>query len=50
MSKAATLRTRKQRRQNKAVLKHGKAAKPKHQGKSGRTGSMFAKHLGSKNA
>ena len=48
MSKAATLRTRKQRRQGKAVLRHGKAAKPKHQGKSGRTGSMFSKALQSR--
>lgn len=48
MSKSSRLLTRKRRRQLKAALKHGPAAKPTHQGKSGRTGSMHAKKLGTR--
>lgn len=48
MGRNRTFRNRKKRRQLKAVLKNGKAAKPKHSGKSGRTGSMHSKKLASK--
>lgn len=36
---------RRKRRQAKQSLKHGRKAKPTHQGKSGRTGGMFHKKL-----
>lgn len=41
-------RTRRVRRQANAALKFGRSAAPKHKGKSGRTGGMFAKSLQSR--
>lgn len=41
-------RTRRKRRQANAAMKFGRAAAPRHKGKSGRTGSMFAKALKSR--
>lgn len=48
MSHAVTTRTRRRRRQVKAVLKHGKAAKPTHKLLSGRSGSVGAKRRGTR--
>lgn len=45
MTKSKTIRTRKTRRQQKAVMRHGKSAKPRHTGRSGRTGSMLSHNL-----
>lgn len=41
-------RTRRKRRQANAVMKFGRSAAPRHKGKSGRTGGMFAKALKSR--
>lgn len=43
-------RVRRQRRQANAALKFGRKAAPRHRGKSGRTGGMFAKVLQSRKA
>lgn len=49
MSASRKRRTRRQRRANKAALKFGPSAKPRHTSKSGRTGHVRAKHLRSRN-
>jgi hypothetical protein len=41
-------RTRRLRRQNKQVLRHGSAAKPSHKLKSGRTGKAHSAKLKSR--
>lgn len=41
-------RTRRKRRQANAAMKFGRSAAPRHKGKSGRTGGMFAKALKSR--
>lgn len=41
-------RTRKLRRRNRQVLKHGRKAKPRHKLVSGRTGGVHAKKLKSR--
>lgn len=45
MGKGKTRRTRRHRRENKAVLRNGSSAKPRHNSPSGRTGSIRAKQL-----
>lgn len=45
MSKAGKTRVRRLRRQNAQALKNGWGAKPKHKGRSGRTGGMHEKQL-----
>jgi hypothetical protein len=46
--KSAIRHTRKKRRQNKAVIKHGKNAKRSHRRIAGRTGSISSKQMPSK--
>lgn len=45
MSKAGKTRVRRLRRQNAQALKNGWGAKPRHKGRSGRTGSMHEKQM-----
>ena len=44
-AKARKARTRRIRRQNNAVTRHGHSAKPRHQSRSGRTGKVMAVKL-----